>query len=65
MDEEQIAAILGMVLMTQPNREVRIPFEQVQNGLPANSGVKVEPDEERFELVVRIASFDEEEEVEE
>lgn len=52
---EQIAAVLGLVLMTQPDHEVRIPYELVAEGLPENSGVQVEQDEERNELVVRIA----------
>lgn len=56
---EQIAAVLGLVLMTQPDHEVRIPYELVAEGLPENSGVQVEQDEERNELVVRIAEHSE------
>lgn len=52
---EQIAAVLGLVLMTQENNEVRIPFDVVSAGLPENSGIQVEQDEEAEELVVRIA----------
>lgn len=52
---EQIAAVLGLVLLTHPNHEVRIPYELVAEGLPENSGVQIEQDVERDELVVRIA----------
>lgn len=55
---EQIAAVLGLVLMTQNNQEVRIPYELILRGLPENSGVQIEQDEERNELVVRIAKND-------
>lgn len=56
---EQIAAVLGLVLVVQPNQEVRIPLEQVEIGLPEDSGVQVFEDAEAQELVVRIAKHDE------
>ena len=52
---EQIAAVLGLVLMTQPNNEVRVPYDLVAKGLPEDSGVQVVQDEERNELIIRIA----------
>lgn len=56
MNDEGVTAILGLVLMVQPGQEVRIPYDVIDGGLPANSGVQVEQDEENEELVVRIAT---------
>lgn len=61
MNDEQVTAILGMVLMTQPEQEVRVPYELIEKGLPENSGVQVEQDDASNELVIRIKSFDDSE----
>ena len=59
INEEGVTAVLGLVLLTQPGNEVRVPIETIEKGLPANSGVQVFQDQETEELVVRIASNDE------
>lgn len=61
INEEGITAVLGLVLLVQPDREVRVPIETVAAGLPSNSGVQVFQDLETDELVVRIAAYDEQE----
>lgn len=60
MNGEGVTAILGLVLLTQGG-EVRVPLEVVEAGLPENSGVQVYQDELTDELVVRIASYEDEE----
>jgi len=60
INEEGVTAVLGLVLLTQPNHEVRVPEDTIAGGLPSNSGVQVFQDQETGELVVRIASYDEE-----
>lgn len=60
INEEGVTAVLGLVLLTQPNYEVRVPEDTIAGGLPSNSGVQVFQDQETGELVVRIASYDEE-----
>ena len=57
MNAEGVTAILGLVLLEQPDHEVRIPIETVEGGLPADSGVQVYHDEANQELVVRIQHF--------
>jgi hypothetical protein len=54
--EGGITAILGLVLLQQTAYEVRIPIEEVEKGLPEDSGVQVYQDPDTDELVVRIAS---------
>lgn len=51
MNDEGVAAILGLVLL-QNGGDVRIPADTVANGLPSNSRVQVSWDED--ELVVGI-----------
>lgn len=60
INDEGVTAVLGLVLLTQPKHEVRVPIETIAKGLPANSGVQVYQDLASDELVVRIASYDEE-----
>lgn len=57
INEEGITAVLGLVLLTQPDNEVRVPIEVIEGGLPANSGVQVYQDLETDELVVRIQEY--------
>ena len=59
INEEGVTAILGLVLATQPNSEVRVPLATIEKGLPSNSGVQVFQDLKTDELVVRIASNEE------
>lgn len=54
VNDEGIAAVLGLVLLTQPDTEVRVPIEIIEKGLPANSGIQVYQDQVTDELVVRI-----------
>lgn len=58
MNEEGVTAVLGLVLLTQPDHEVRVPIEIIENGLPADSGVQVYQDQETDELVIKIQSYD-------
>ncbi len=60
INEEGVTAVLGLVLLTQPGHEVRVPIEIIEKGLPANSGVQVYQDLASDELVVRIQGYDEE-----
>lgn len=60
MHDEGVVALLGLVLLQQENNEVRIHDEDVERGLPTNSGVQVYHDEATEELVIRIQSYDEE-----
>lgn len=64
MNDEGVTAILGLVLLMQPDQTVRIPNELLVKGLPDNSGVQVYQDRMTDELVVRIQSYEEEVEVE-
>ncbi len=41
VNEEGVAAVLGLVLLTFENSEVRIPKARVEAGLPENSGIQV------------------------
>lgn len=59
MQEESLAAVLGLVLMTQPNNEVRIPLDVIEKGLPQDSGVKIFQSPVTEELVVQIAKVGE------
>lgn len=59
INDEGVTAILGLVLMTHPDREVRIPIDLIESGLPANSGVQVFQDHATEELVVRVQEFKE------
>ena len=61
MNDEGVIALLGMVLLQQPNQEVRVPYAQVVAGLPSDSAVKVFHHEATNELVIRIAKVKEEE----
>lgn len=61
INDEGITAVLGLVLMVQPNQEVRIPEDTIAGGLPSNSGVQVYQDQDTGELVVRIQAYDEQE----
>lgn len=63
MNDEGIAAILGLVLMTQPNQEVEIPVETIEAGLPENSRVRVVRD--NLKNVIRVFIEEVDEEVEE
>lgn len=67
MNDEQITAILGLALLTQPNHTIEVPMELVANGLPENSGVRVIRDNERDVIRIFIEELPEEvdEEVEE
>jgi hypothetical protein len=58
VNEEGVTAVLGLVLLTQPDHEVRVPIEIIENGLPADSGVQVYQDQETDELVIKIQSYD-------
>lgn len=60
INDEGVTAVLGLVLLTQPNHEVRVPLETIADGLPANSGVQVFQDLDSEELVVRIQSYEKE-----
>lgn len=64
MKDEGVAAILGLVLLTHENNEVRIPAEAVVRGLPDNSGVQVYQDPVTDELVIRVIDYEEETETE-
>lgn len=55
MNDEGVVAILGLVLMTQPDQTVRVPRELIENGLPADSSVRVYEDIAADELVISIA----------
>lgn len=59
MNDEGVAAILGLVLLANGG-EVRISQKQLEDGLPENSGVRVFTDELTQELVVQIQEFDNE-----
>lgn len=59
INEGGITAVLGLVLLTQPGNEVRVPLETIEGGLPSDSGVQVYQDPLTDELVVRIARHDE------
>lgn len=54
---EQLAAILGL-LVIQNGGDFAIPVEVVKAGLPENSAVRVEFDEEKAVLVVGIRGLD-------
>lgn len=58
MKDEGVTALLGLVLMTTENREVRVPPEILEEGLPSSSGVQVYKDELTDELVVKIQSHE-------
>lgn len=60
MNDEGIAAILGLVLMTQPDQTVEIPYETVEAGLPENSRVRVVKDPIKDIIRVTIEEIDEE-----
>lgn len=62
MNDEGVTAILGLVLLQQPNAEVRVPMSEIQKGLPENSGVQVFQDEATDEVVIRVAKFSDDEE---
>lgn len=57
VNDEGVTALLGLVLLTQEDFEVRISDEQLEAGLPANSGVQVYRDENTNELVIRIQEY--------
>lgn len=61
INDEGITAVLGLVLLVQPNREVRVPENVIAGGLPSNSGVQVYQDQKTGELVVSIQSYNEQE----
>jgi hypothetical protein len=54
---EQLAAYLGL-LVQHAGGEVRIPFDKVEEGLPANSGVRVIVDSENEEIVFVIQEIE-------
>lgn len=56
MQEEGVVALLGLVLMTTEDREIRVPAEVLEAGLPPNSSVEVFKDELTDELIVRIGA---------
>ena len=58
MNDEGVVALLGLVLMTIENNEVRVSAEVVEQGLPENSGVQVFRDEIADELVIRIEKYE-------
>lgn len=60
INDEGVTAILGLVLLTQPDHEVRVPLETIAAGLPSNSGVQVYQDLETEELVVRVQKYERE-----
>lgn len=55
-----VAAVLGLIIVNQGG-EVRIPAEAVEQGLPANSGVRVDYDAQTDELVIAVVAADNEE----
>lgn len=59
IQEGGITALLGLVLLQLPDQGIRIPVEELEKGLPENSGVQVYQDPETEELVIRIASHSE------
>lgn len=61
MNDEGVVALLGLVLMTIENNEVRVSAEVVEQGLPENSGVQVFRDEIADELVIRIEKYEDKE----
>lgn len=63
MNDEGVAAVLGLVVV-DAGGEIRIPYEAVEKGLPAESAVRVYRDEQSNELVVKIAGVEEQKEVE-
>jgi hypothetical protein len=55
IEEGGVTAILGLVLLQLEDFEIRIPVEEIEKGLPSNSGVQVYQDPDTEDLVVRIA----------
>ena len=58
MNDEGVVALLGLALMTIEGKEVRVPAEILERGLPDNSGVQVYRDEMADELVIRIQEYE-------
>lgn len=58
MNEEGVVAVLGLVLMTQPDQRIEIPRELIENGLPDNSGVQLREDPIKDVLIVSIESYE-------
>lgn len=52
--DEGVAAVLGLVILHQGG-EVRIPGSLIEEGLPPNSGVRVQYDPKTDELVIDVA----------
>lgn len=65
MNDEGVVALLGLALMTIEGREIRVPAEILERGLPADSGVQVFRDEMADELVIRIEKYEEKKETDE
>lgn len=59
MNDEGVVALLGLVLMTIEDNEVRVPATLLESGLPANSGVQVYKDEMTDDLVIKIQRYEE------
>ena len=57
INDEGVIALLGLALMTIEGREIRVPAEVLENGLPDNSGVQVFKDEMTEELIIKIQSY--------
>jgi hypothetical protein len=53
MNDEGVAAMLGLAILAAGG-EIRIPHEQVEDGLPSDSAVRVYRDEKSDELVLTI-----------
>ena len=51
--DEGVAAVLGLVILHQGG-EVRIPGSLIEEGLPPNSGVRVQYDAQKDELVIDV-----------
>lgn len=57
MEDEQVTAILGLVLL-HFGGEARIPFETVERGLPSGHGVRIIPDHATDELIIKIEKWE-------
>lgn len=60
INDEGVVALIGLILLTLPSEEVRIPDEFVARGLPDGGAVRVYHDDFTDELVISIHRQDSE-----
>ncbi len=60
INDEGIVALIGLILLTLPNEQVRISDEIVTRGLPDGGAVRVYHDDFTDELVISIQRQDDE-----